>query len=171
MSFRDKKLILLIVVSLSLGGCALKVSSAAKSPTKIEPCSLLTKEEAAAALEGNVQVGPTADRRGCSYDLVPTGSANAKRYGSIVVVVITPDSPDFQKFGSSQDDSTAAKPISGIGDKAVLFMSKASPDKGAKAMHVLKGNLYLGIGMSTSTPPVSEEVLKSLAVKALSRLP
>jgi len=171
MSFPDKKLILLIVLSLSLNGCALKASSAAKSPAKIEPCSLLTKEEAAAALEGNVEVGPTEDPRGCSYNLAPTGSANAKRYGSIVVVVITSDSPDFQKFGSSQDVSTAARPISGIGDKAVLFMSKASPDKGAKAMQVLKGNLYFGIGMSTSTPPVSDEVLKSLAVKALSRLP
>jgi len=171
MSFPDKKLILLIVLSLSLNGCALKASSAAKSPGKIEPCSLLTKEEAAAALEGNVEVGPTEDRRACGYNLAPTGSANAKRYGSIVVVVITSDSPDFQKFGSSQDVSTAVRPISGIGDKAVLFMSKASPDKGAKAMQVLKGNLYFGIGMSTSTPPVSEEVLKSLAVKALSRLP
>ena len=160
------KLILIIVVSLYLGGCAARSSPLAKANTKIEPCSLLTKEEAAAALNGNIEVALTADPRTCGYSLVAPA-----RYASIVVVVVTPDSPDFQKFGSSQDERTDAKPISGVGDKAVLFMSKVSPDKGAKAMHVLKGNLYLGIGMSTSTPPVSEDVLKSLAVKAVSRLP
>ena len=165
------KLILLIVVSFYVGGCTARSSSLAKANTKIEPCSLLTKEEAAAALNGNIEVSLTADPRTCGYSLVAPGSANTARYASIVVVVVTPDSPDFQKFGSSQDERTDAKPIAGVGDKAVLFMSKVSPDKGAKAMHVLRGNLYVGIGMSTSTPPVSEDVLKSLAVKAVSRLP
>jgi hypothetical protein len=162
------KLILLIVVALSLSGCVARSSSLAKATGKIEPCSLLTKEEAAAALGGKIQISLTADSRTCSYNLAAT---NGTRYASIVVVVVTPDSPDFQKFGSSQDSRTDGKPISGIGDKAILFMSKVSPDKGAKAMQVLKGNLYLGIGMSTSTPPVSEDVLKSLAMKAVSRLP
>lgn len=162
------KLILLIVVSVSLAGCVARSASLAKANTKIEPCSLLTKEEAAAALNGYIEVALSADPRTCSYNLV---APNTARYASIVVVVVTPDSPDFQKFGASQDARTDAKPISGVGDKAVLFMSKTNPDKGAKAMHVLKGNLYLGIGMSTSTPPVSEDVLKSLAVKAVSRLP
>jgi hypothetical protein len=162
------KLILLIVVSLSLGGCAARSSSLAKATRKIEPCSLLTKEEAAAALGGNIEVALTADSRTCGYNLV---APNTARYASIVVVVVSPDSPDFQKFGASQDNRTDGRPVSGVGDKAILFMSKVNPDKGAKAMHVLKGNLYLGIGMSTSTTPVSEDVLKSLAVKAVSRLP
>jgi hypothetical protein len=156
------KHVLLIVGFLYLSGCAPKTIS------KIEPCGLITKEEAASALGGNVEVTPTPNVKACAYSLV--GSANATRYGSIIVRVVTSDSPQFQKFGST-DDRNATKPIAGIGDRAVLLMSRERPDEGAKAMQVLKGNVYISIGMSTSSSPVSEDVLKSLAAKAVGRLP
>lgn len=87
------------------------------------------------------------------------------------MIVVTADSPQFQKFGSASDQGTETKAVTGIGDRAVLFMSRAKSDEGAKAIQVLKGNLYVAIGMSTSSAPVSIDVLKTLATKALSRLP
>jgi len=162
------KIILLSVVFLFLAGCAAKTSPATG---KIEPCSLITKEEAAAALGGKVEVTPKADNDACAYSLVTSGSANAARYDTIVVKVVTSDSPDFQKFGSTKGDRTVAKPISGLGAKAVLFMDRDKPDEGAKAMQILKGNKFVAIGLSTSSVPVSEDVLKTHAAKALSRLP
>ncbi len=162
------KIILLIVVFLFLGGCRAKTSSTAIA--NIDPCSLITKEEAAAALGGAVVVTPKANDV-CGYSMVATGSSNAARHGSIVVKVVTSDSPDFQKFGSTTSDRTQATPISGVGDKAVLFMDRDKPDEGAKGMQILKGNKFVAIGLSTSSLPVSEDVLKALAAKALSRLP
>ena len=165
------KFILLIIGLFYLGGCASRASSLPKAATKIDLCSLITREEAAAALGGDVGVIPPSDVNACTYSLVARGSSNASRNGNIVVLVVTSDSVEFQKFGVSRDARTEAKPINGVGDRAVLFMSKERPDEGAKAIQALKGNVYVAIGMSTSTPPVSEDVLKSLATKALSRLP
>ena len=161
----DIKLSLLVVGLLFLGGCT------SRAATKIDLCSLVTKEEAAAALGGDVEVTLRPDGKVCAYDLVPAGSGKATRYGSIAVMVVTSDSVEFQKFGVSKDARTAAKPVSGVGERAVIFMSKERPDDGAKAIQALKGNVYVGIGMGTSTTPVSEDVLKTLATKALSRLP
>jgi hypothetical protein len=166
MSSPNIKLVLLIVLLLYLCGCAAKSSLPGKASTKIEPCSLITKQEAAAALGGDIEVTPTPEKNACVYGVV-----NATRNGSIVVIVVTSDSDEFQKFGVSRDAGTEAKPISGVGDRAVIFMSKERPNEGAKAIQALKGNVYVAIGMSTSTSPVSEDVLKSLAAKALSRLP
>lgn len=154
------KIIFLIFVFLCMGGCAAKTSTA-----KIELCRLITKEEAAAALGGNVEVTPGVEDKACGYNLVAKGSS-----GSIVVMVVTSDSPDFQKFGSTKGDRTVAKRISGLGDRAVLFMDRDRPDEGAKAMQILKGNVFVAIGMKTSSAPVSVDVLKTLAAKALSRL-
>jgi len=156
------RLILLIVVALPLGGCASRASSLATATAKIDFCSLITREEAAAALGGDIEVTLPPDGKACVYS---TGN------GSIVVLAVTSDSADFQKFGMSRDARTVAKPISGVGDKAIILMSKEKPDEGAKAIQALKGNVYVAIGMSASTPPVSEDVLKTLAMKALSRLP
>ena len=170
MSFPNIKLILLIVGFVSLCGCASRASSLAKATAKIDSCSLITKEEAAAALDGDIEV--TLTDKACAYSGVATrSSSNATRHGNIVVIVVTSDSPEFQKFGLSHDEDTVAKSISGLGDRAVLFESRARPDEGARAIQVLKGNVYVAIGMSTSPRPVSVDVLKSLAAKALSRLP
>src|SRR5215216_5374858 len=97
------KLILLVVGCLCLGGCAARTYTLAKASTKIDSCSVITKEEAAAALDGSIEV--TLTDKACAYNLVPArSSSNATRYGSIVVAVVSPDSPDFQKFGSSHDE-------------------------------------------------------------------
>ena len=87
------------------------------------------------------------------------------------MTVVTSDSTQFQDFGSAKDERTETKPVSGLGDRAVLFMSRDMPDKGAKAIQVLKGNMYIAIGMSSSSAPVSVDVLKTLAGNALNRLP
>jgi len=179
------KLTFLFVISVYLWGCGLRTSSHAtanksdtisptgqtSSTTKIQPCSLITREEARAALGGDVEVTVTPNDNVCAYAFVETSSSNGTRAGSIVVNVVTADALQFQKFGSATDDRTETKPVSGLGDRAVLFMSRDSPDKGAKAIQVLKGNLYFAIGMSTSSTPVSIDALKTLAEKALSRLP
>jgi hypothetical protein len=161
------KITVLLVVLLLSAACVPRPGSA----TKIDPCSLITKEDAAAAWGGDVELAPTPDHKTCAYNLLTKGSANTTRYGSIVVKVVTSESPEFQKFGLATDSSTEAQPISGVGERAVLFQSKDRPDEGARAMQVLKGNVYLAIGMATSNPPVSVDVLKQLAVKAVSRLP
>lgn len=137
---------------------------------KIQPCNLLTKEEVGAALSGEVAVTPKPDHNGCSYDLV-LGSPNVTRFGSVVVLLVTSDSPQFEKFGVSQDIRTQATPVSGLGDRAVLFTSRDHPDQGAKAIQILKGNVYVGIGVSTAGPPVTNETLVSLGAKAISRVP
>ena len=136
---------------------------------KIQPCNLITKAEAGAALGGEVAVTEQPDRTGCSYDLVP--GANGTRFGSIALFLVSSDSPQFEKFGLTEDARTEATPVAGLGDKAVLFMSKDKPDEGAKAIQVLKGKVYVAIGVSTSGAAVSEETLKSLGAKAVGRLP
>jgi len=166
------KITFLILASFYLLGCRSTTSSPANEQTSssTKRCSLITKEEAEAALGGEVGVTESPDQNGCSYDLVP-GSANGARFGSIVVLVVTSDSPQFEKFGLTEDPRTEATPVSGLGDKAVLFMSRDTPDEGAKAIQILKGKMYVAIGVSASSPPVSVDTLKSLGAKALSRLP
>ncbi|HKY42505.1 MAG TPA: hypothetical protein VJM50_05390 [Pyrinomonadaceae bacterium] len=85
-------------------------------------------------------------------------------------MVVTSDSPQFEKFGLT-DASNEAKPVSGLGDRAVVIMSRDRPDEGAKAIQVLKGNMYVAVGMTTSINPVSVDTLTSLAAKAVSRMP
>jgi|GEM_PF-6779549 len=167
------KIMLLIIAFFAFCGCRPRASSTEQtsSTAKTEPCSLITKEEVAAASGDNVAVTPHPDHNACAYDLVPTSAPKGTLRGTIVVVVFTPDSPQFAKFGLSSDDRTEAKPISGLGDKAVLFTSKKSPDQGAKAIQVLKGKHYIAVGVSTADPPVSVDTLTSLAARALSRLP
>jgi hypothetical protein len=41
-------------------------------------------------------------------------------------------------------------------------MSRDMPDKGAQAIQVLKGNMYVAFGMSTSSASVSIDALKTL---------
>ena len=166
MSFPNTKLILLIVSLFCLSGCASRAASP-RTAANIDLCSLVSREEAAAALGGDVEVTSKAGDKVCAYSLAVT---DPSRDGSIVVMVVTSDSVEFQKFGTSKDARTQATLIAGIGDKAVLFTSRERPEEGAKAMQVLKGNAFIAIGMS-STVPVSEDVLKTLAAKALSRLP
>ena len=178
------KFSILFAASFYLWGCEPRTSPATadksgrippagktSSTTKIQPCSLITREEAGAALGGDIEVRVTSDDNVCTYELVGTSSSSGTLMGTIVVIVVTADSPQFQKFGSATDDRTETKPVSGLGDRAVLFMSRDMPDKGAKAIQVLRGNMYVAIGMSTSSPPVSIDALKTLAAKALSRLP
>lgn len=164
--FTAIKLTFLIGVSLYLSGCKPKSSAA-----KIQPCNLITKEEAAAALGGPVEVQAKPEENACAYSLVGTGSTKQTHFGSLIVLVVTADSPRFQKFGVTEDARTQTKPVAGVGDRAVLFMSRDHPDISPKALQVMKGNMYVAVAISTSNPPVSEDALKTLAAKALTRLP
>lgn len=155
----------LLIVCFAVYGCK-SHATPASSAGKIDPCSLLTKEEVAAATGDDVDVTPKPDQNACAYDLLETGSDKSR--GAIVVVVFTPGSPQFARFGLTSDDRTEAKPISGLGDKAVLMSSKASPGKGPKALQVMKGEHRIAIGASAT---VSMDALTSLAAKAISRLP
>ena len=160
-----------------LMGCSAKRSSSANAAStnssggqsfaKVNTphCSLITREEAAAALGGTVDVTPQDDL--CAYDL--TGSAN--KNGSLIVSIVTSASPRFKEFGVLKSDRSVMRTVSGVGDKAVIFMSKEYPGIGPKAIQVLKGDKYVAIGMSASDGRVSDDVLKSLATSAVQRLP
>jgi hypothetical protein len=182
------KLIPLLVIPAILLGCgqrttppavggnsaATPAGSQASSITdkKIHPCSLITKEEAKAALGSRGEVKLVSDDAVCGYSVsAETGVANKADTTSIVVHVVTADSPQFQKFELAADDRTQTQPVSGLGEKALLFFSRDSPDKSPIAIRVLKGKVYFAIAMSSSSEPVQVEVLKALAAKALSRLP
>ena len=160
----------LLTVCFAFYGCK-PHATAVSSAGKIEPCSLLTKEEVATASGDSVNVTRQPDQNACSYDLLTAGSRKDNLRGVIVVAVFPPDSPQYAKFGLPFDDRTEAKPISGVGDKAVLFSSKASPEKGAKAIQVMKGDHRIAVCVSTADPPISIDTLTSLAAKATSRLP
>jgi len=168
------KIALLVMLAFAVCGCRNKPSAVSatdpKSPqAKIDPCRLLTSEEVAAASGDKVEVTPEPKDNACSYDLLAAPNGNTR--AAIVVVVIPPDSPHYAKFGLSSDQRTQATPLSGLGDRAVLFTNKATPDGGAKAIQIMKGSTFIAVGVSASTPAVSTDIVKSLAAKAVSRVP
>lgn len=168
--------ILLLFYLLFFLGCKQQISSSLPvnsktdiesqySSIEIDPCNLIKKDEAIAALESNI-VMPTLRDGFCVYS---TDTHSDTYNGVILVGVITKDSPKFQDFALVADD-TQLQEVSGLGDKAVLLMSKDAPDKGSKAIRVLKGDLYFVISMSPSSHS-SVATLKLLAANALNRLP
>lgn len=182
------KLVFLLVTPAALWGCeqgtsppgttdgpgrGLAEGKAPRAASEIHPCSLVTTEEVIAAFFGGSAVTmPAPDRTTCAYTVtMGAGALNSPRVGSLVVSVTSADSPRFQLFDSTADERTQAQPIAGLGDRALLLMSRDRPDDGPKAIRVLKGDVYFTIAMSTSGEPVSTELLKALADKALSRLP
>ncbi len=174
-------------LSLSLimfsAGCGLTGSPSAKSAqsspaqpaVKRDPCSLLTKEEIAAALGAEMRESHSDDGMHCLYSPradIRNGASVTAAWGPENVKMLFTDAKRVltQRTGSGFQD------ISGLGDEAFFV--------GGSGLSVRKGDAFFSIGL---TSPASLSVLtveqgkeqvyadllekeKVLAIKALARL-
>jgi len=148
---------------------------AAEKPVKkiINPCSLITKEEAEAALGEPVKEPEYEDTKNplgqklCHYN---PNSESSQKFIQISLV----QNEGMSKALREQEYSAAKlfqetkenlvethQPVPGIGEDAFW---------GTPGLHVLTGNVYFVIGVGNTDLPANLELAKSLAQKAVSRL-
>lgn len=127
------------------------------SPTAIDPCSLLTKEEVAAVLGESVPEAKVVSfpRPNCVYSVSSGGQV-------VVFAFNDPSARGGFEIGKTAQD-TNAQPIAGVGDDAYWSPS-------IKTINVLSGDVYLMVQLfSMRSEPLA--TAKALALKAISRLP
>ncbi len=138
----------------------------------VDPCALLTKAEAEAALGEQVKEPEFTDTKNplgqklCLYSPV---SEKAKRFIQLSVVQNEGMGKSLrdqgynveQLYEETKNNLTDAKPVSGIGDGAFW---------GTNGLHVLKGNFYLNISVGNTSIPQNLELAKGLAEKVVPRL-
>ncbi len=138
---------------------AQKPAEKAKSSSgEIDACSLVTKAEAEQAL--GVAVGQPERPPEASFSCRWTGQ---KGQGvAVLVVLVRTGTPSDMKIGfevmkEEIEEFAELETVAGLGDQAYLLGDQ---------VHVLRGGTYLVVNGDASP-----EALKSLAQKALSRLP
>ncbi len=138
----------------------------------IDPCTLLTKSEAEAALGETVKEPELKDTKNplgqkiCFYAPV---SDKSDRFIQLSVVQnegMTKNLRDSgynvkQLYEETKKNLTDAKPVTGIGDDAFW---------GTNGLHILKGNEYLNISVGNTSKPGNLELAKGLAEKVVGRL-
>ena len=139
---------------------------ASQSPAGIDPCTLLTEEDAAGALEASVKkVTPqglsTADT--CQY-LREKGENLAQKGESVTLQVHFGGGKLFDSYVKETEQSfdTRAQPIEGVGDKAVF---------NAGQFMVLKKNDFFVVTIGKNMPDAEKlAASRALARKVFARL-
>lgn len=127
---------------------------------EIDTCSLITKEEAKEAADGEVK-NMTGEKANCRYV-----SAN----GMVMVDNFPGSSSEGMENLIASRGRGKAEPLAGVGDKAFLI-TPAIEGLNAKSVFVLKGNVVLMITVNRRTAPVTADEMKELTAKIVSRLP
>jgi len=138
----------------------------------IDPCTLLTKAEAEAALGEQVKEPEFTDTKNplgqklCLYSPVSENTGRFIQIGLVQNEGMGKNLRDQgynveQLYTETKKNLTDAKPVSGIGDEAFW---------GTNGLHILKGNVYLNISVGNSSKPENLELAKGLAEKVVSRL-
>lgn len=182
------KYILVISMVVALGaGCASQTAepasvSSSAAPAKtlaIDPCALITKDEAAALLEKPVQEPLKASRNtfpfgdSCTYGVAWKQGDPVQGVARNVEVIVTTDREGFSakdwyertKRGSQEvanmgQGAKAPTEVVGLGDDAYEDMV---------GLHVLKGNVLLFVRVGALSDLKSDRA-REAAEKALSRL-
>jgi hypothetical protein len=150
--------ILAILITFSSGF----LLAAARTPESGDACSLLTKEDAAAALgetaEGPKATGPMADGSGatvsgCEY----TGSGINR-----IQLNLTRLPANAVAMYKTMCDQQGKEGLTGLGDVACWYDAKHAE------LHVIKGTAFLSIELRRSGNPT--EPIKAVMKKALDRL-
>jgi Protein of unknown function (DUF3558) len=138
--------------------------SAQASANDVDPCSLITKAEAEAALGEPVQEPKvtTLGMRTCSF--LPVKESLDKRIVSVGVQRAGGPNLDAIKQVTSETANTA--PVPGIGEKAVWEKG------GVDELWILQGNALIRVVVSTPAKPESVrlDAAKHLAQSVLGRL-
>ncbi len=153
--------------------------TAARAGGALNPCALITQQEAAEALGGVVQAGKlrqTANPLGQRICFYEGRSAAAMRFVQISLVTTAGLSEDLRRSGYSaaklfQDSKKLLgrpKPVKGLGQEA--FWGGSGLKAGA-GLHVLARDVYLNISVAAGDARRDLEAAKVLAQKALARLP
>ena len=171
-----------VMAALAVGGCGGSGSSSTPSPspnasptliTAVQACSLVTADDASGA------TGQTLTNPSTSTSAVPGACFYTSADGKTSVIVfaqVYPDSSAAQAVSAQQvaaaltgagSGLTNAKPVTGIGDKAVEYTVSGSGSTGT-VIFVFKANVLLLIAMSPSPP--STTVVERLATTAVGRL-
>ena len=134
--------------------------AAAQTPAPVEACSLLSKEDAAAALgeaaTGPKAIGPMKDGTGASVsgcEYTGSGIHSIK----LNVTRIPASSVSMYKMMCAQAKSDG---LAGMGDVACWYNDKHAE------LHVIKGNAFLSIELRRSgdhTEPIATAMKKALA--------
>ncbi len=166
-----------IALSLAATSCGVSsITSATKRPTPIDPCQLLTQEEAAAAINEQVNAPTREDN---NPDLLCSYANNATNHSVSVTSVIGKSAK--KEFKAANDIVAHDMSVNDLGDSA--FISKT------RAIYVLAGNSYFVIKIkddspqalpkiegvqqppgSTELPQATRDKLIALARKSLDRL-
>lgn len=168
-------------VLLAASGCGKSSSPAAtrdKGPAAekpaqkiVNPCFLITKEEAEAALGEPVQEPEFEDAKNplgqklCHYN---PKSESSQKFIQISVVqnegmskILREQEYNVAKLFQETKKNLETQPVPGIGEDAFW---------GTPGLHVLKGSVYFVVGVGNTDLPANLELAKSLAQKAASRL-
>jgi hypothetical protein len=142
---------------------------------KIDPCSLITKAEAEAAIGEKVEDPTTEDGNkewGQTRCVYSSASESSAKFVQISVVQTESITEGLRQKGYTtakllEDTRTQVKgkPISGIGDDAYW---------GNSNLHVLKKDAYItistGLVLNPKNEPAAIDTAKTLALKAVERL-
>ena len=137
-------------------------SAAAKFPAPGDACSLLTKEDAAAAL-GEAATGPKAIAAmsdGAGATVSGCEDSGSGLHSIHLTLMRLPASSVPMYTGMCAQQSTAG--LAGLGDVACWY-----DDKHAE-LHVIKGSAFLSIELRRSGNPT--EPIKAVMKKALAKL-
>ena len=145
--------------------------STSPSPTTgayADPCKLVTAAEASVAVGTTVTGGALAIPGACLYRS-PDG-----KFAVLVFARVYPDASTAQNIDIQQTLATLggsigvsnAKPVPGIGDKAVEYTATSSQGSGT-AIFVFKGNVVVMIAVTPTSDPT---VVEKLATNAVGRI-
>lgn len=145
----------------------------------LNPCLLISQDEAAAALGGAVKAGElkgAANPLGQSICFYNGQGENAVRFVQISLVATQNMNSNLRESGytaaklfkDSKKLLGKPKEISGLGDEA--FWGGSGLKAGA-GLHVLGKDAYLNISVASGQDKRNLEAAKELAEKALERLP
>lgn len=124
--------------------------------TAIDPCTLITKDEADAAF-GLTFDAPTTEAKHnsttCTYAI--------SGHGSSISIAVTPGSSKAALDGLKKIYGAAATDVPGVGDAAMVF---------GRVYSVVKGSTLLTVGTGDGPGIISDDKLLGLVKTALSRI-
>ncbi len=136
--------------------------AAARTPAPDDACSLLTKEDAAAALgetaEGPKAIGPMSDGTGATVSACEYTGSGIHR----IQLNLTRLPANVVPMYKAMCDQQGKEGLTGLGDVACWYNAEH------EELHVIKGTAFLSIELRRSSDPT--EPIKAVMKKAVDRL-
>jgi hypothetical protein len=171
-------------MAVACGGSGASSSSSAKSPTPsptkaalitgtIDACSLVKAADATAAAGVTMtSLSGTTGTGICLYaGQTDTSSASVIVYAQAYPDTTTADAVSADQIAAAMNGQIGianAKPVTGIGDKAVEYTATSSSSSGSGiVIFVFKANVVMFIALSPTTDPTKVEALARIAVANL----